>query len=489
MNREINRLLTYALRCNLIKKEDYIFCANMLIDLCGYDEFSVENIEEDNLDVDEILNNIMDILVSEGKLENTVSARDLMDTRIMSYLVDRPSNVINKFNSYDNIKDATNYFYNLSIDSNYIRMNRVKKNINFTTPSNFGDIQISINLSKPEKDPKEIKRAREMQTSEYPKCLLCEENLGFAGNLNRDSRKTLRTIPIVLNDEDYFLQYSPYVYYNEHAIIFNKEHKPMKINKDVLIKLTDFVDKFNHYFIGSNADLPIVGGSILSHDHFQGGNHRFSMDDASSFYTTNIGNVDVELLNWPLSTIRLTSPNKEEVIDLANKIFTTWQNYTNEELDITSHTDNIAHNTITPIVRKEDDNYIINVVLRNNRCNDVYPDGIFHPHVDKHHVKKENIGLIEVMGLAILPPRLEVASKKIKDVIINNQEISEEIKPYTDLINEIKDENNYNEDNCLDLIYQKIGQVFVDALIDCGVFKLDDQGKEAFINFVEGLNE
>lgn len=481
MNHAVNRLLAYGLKNHLIGELDVIYCANQLIDLLGCDEFHYEAIDE-NAPVSEILNTILDLLVDEGKLENTITARDLMDTRIMSFLVDFPSQVVKKFHSFERVTQSTDYFYDLSIKSNYIRMDRVNKNVHFLTPSEFGDIEVSINLSKPEKDPAEIKKALAQKTSAYPKCVLCEENLGFAGNLSRDSRKTIRIIPIQLNGEDYFLQYSPYVYYNEHAIIFNKAHIPMVIDDKVIGKLVDFVEQLPHYFIGSNADLPIVGGSILSHDHFQGGRHVFPMDKAQAFHSLQKGDVHLALLHWPLSTVRLSSKDRHAVVALANQIRAKWTDYSDESVDILSHSNGERHNTITPIVRKVGDEYIVNVVLRNNRTSSAYPDGIFHPHKEKHHVKKENIGLIEVMGLAILPARLVQSAQKIVDVVNDGAAISEDIQMHQAIIDNLKGKTISIEE-----VYQEYGKVFKDGLIDCGVFKLDETGKAAFIRFIESV--
>lgn len=410
MNTKINQLINYGLENQMISLYDVDYSINMLLDLFKLDCFERTTVEK--IDYYLLIEDMLDYAVKVGLIEDNITERDLFDTKIMNCIMPRPSEVVNKFYQiYDEKKQkATQYFYDLSIHSNYIRKARTDKNIKFSHYYKYGDIQISINLSKPEKDPKEIAKAKLAKSTGYPKCLLCKENVGYAGNMNHPARQTHRIIPLDLNGKTYNFQYSPYVYYNEHCIIFNNEHVPMVINRQTFENLFTFIEKFPHYMIGSNADLPIVGGSILTHDHYQGGRHRFPMQDASVIKEIEIKgyeNIKVQMLNWPLSTLRLTADDKEVLVDLSDKILNHWINYDDVSCDILSHTNDVRHNTVTPIARMDNNRYQIDIVLRNNRTNDEHPLGIFHPHAKHHHIKKENIGLIEVMGLAVLPARLK----------------------------------------------------------------------------------
>ena len=392
MNTKINQLINYGLENQMISLYDVDYSINMLLDLFKLDCFERTTVEK--IDYYLLIEDMLDYAVKVGLIEDNITERDLFDTKIMNCIMPRPSEVVNKFYQlYDeNKQKATQYFYDLSIHSNYIRKARTDKNIKFSHYYKYGDIQISINLSKPEKDPKEIAKAKLAKSTGYPKCLLCKENVGYAGNMNHPARQTHRIIPLDLNGKTYNFQYSPYVYYNEHCIIFNNEHVPMVINRQTFENLFTFIEKFPHYMIGSNADLPIVGGSILTHDHYQGGRHRFPMQDASVIKEIEIKgyeNIKVQMLNWPLSTLRLTADDKEVLVDLSDKILNHWINYDDVSCDILSHTNDVRHNTVTPIARMDNNRYQIDIVLRNNRTNDEHPLGIFHPHAKHHHIKKE----------------------------------------------------------------------------------------------------
>ena len=483
MNTQINRLLNFALQNKLVSKEDLDYSANLLIDLFKLDQFNQEIIEEKLLVGDEILDNMLDYAIQQGWIEDNITERDLFDTRIMNCVMPRPSEVIRRFKE-DYKKSplqATKNYYDMSIASNYIRKSRVDKNISWYSDCRYGKIQISINLSKPEKDPKEIAKAKQLTTSQYPKCLLCKENVGFSGDFNKPARQNHRIIPLTLDHQSYYLQYSPYVYYNEHCIVFNENHIPMEINSDTFIRLLDFVEQFPHYFLGSNADLPIVGGSILSHDHFQGGSFHFPIEEAKVIQTypsSTYENVKIELIEWPLSTMRLKGKNKEHLQIVASNILNKWINYSDELVDIMAHT-HTRHNTITPIVRYKNNQFELDLVLRNNRCNEQYPDGIFHPHPHLHHIKKENIGLIEVMGLAILPARLVNELNEVKEYLMHQRPIENSL--HLEWVKEI--ENKFNKQDVDTFLNQEVGNVFVEVLEDAGVFKMDEKGIEAFIRF------
>ena len=425
MNYQINRLINFGVKKNLIDKLDEVYVANLLLEVLGIDEFEKEEVEEELETATEILEKMLDFAVKKGIIEDTIIQRDLFDTKIMNCLVNRPSEIIKTFNEkYKlNKKEATDYFYNLSIASNYIRKDRTDKNIIWKVKTEYGDLDITINLSKPEKDPKDIKKAKEMKSTKYPKCLLCKENEGFMGNINHPARQNHRIIPMEFAEEKWFLQYSPYVYYNEHCIVLNSKHTPMQINRKTFENLIEFVDYIPHYFLGSNADLPIVGGSILSHDHYQGGNYVFAMEKADIEETFNIDcfKSSVSRLKWPMSVIRLKGTDKNDIINLAEYILSSWKNYSDESVDIINKTTE-EHSTITPIARKKGNEYELDLVLRNNRTTREYPMGIFHPHNEVHHIKKENIGLIEVMGLAVLPSRLEEELNYLANLMINKED-------------------------------------------------------------------
>lgn len=483
---EINKLLQYSLNTGLISERDYYYSANKIISLLGLNVFKEITINE-TIDFYEVLNNIIDFAYENQLIDSGIVYRDLFDSKLMDCLMPRPSEVSNKFWSlYEkNPNDATNYYYELAKNSNYIRLDRISKNISWQVDSKYGKIDITINLSKPEKDPKLIAKAKLMEKNYYPKCVLCRENEGFSGHLNHPGRVNHRLIELDLNNKTFYLQYSPYVYYNEHCIVLSKEHIPMKISRDTFANLLAFVEKFPHYFLGSNADLPIVGGSILTHDHYQGGNYEFAMFKQGykeKFTIDNYPNVEAGIVDWPLSVIRLRSENKEELIDLSTEILNLWKNYTDKESNIIAYT-NEPHNTITPIARKVANKFEINLVLRNNLATEEFPEGIFHPHREHHHIKKENIGLIEVMGLAVLPGRLKEEIELIKESILKDKTIAQ-IKHHHEWIKVLKNKySNLNENNLDDTIKLEIGLKFVDILAQCGVFKDVEQFKK-FINSV-----
>lgn len=496
INHEINRLINFAMQQGLITNEDKIYSTNMILGLLNLNDFEETEINENLDNPTPILENILDYAVSIGMIENTVTERDLFDTKVMNCVMPRPSEVILKFNSLykKNPIESTDYYYNLSIASNYIRKERTDKNIVWKTATPYGDLDITINLSKPEKDPKEIAKAKLQKSSSYPKCLLCKENEGFSGNLNHPARQTHRIIPMSFSGREWFLQYSPYTYYNEHCIVLNAEHIPMSISKTTFENLLGFIEILPHYFVGSNADLPIVGGSILSHDHYQGGRYTFAMEKApieKLYEIKGYENITVGRVKWPMSVIRLSSDNKEIILDLADTILSSWRNYSDESVDILSHTGEEPHNTITPIARLRNGKYELDLVLRNNRTSNEHPLGIFHPHNEVHHIKKENIGLIEVMGLAVLPARLKDEFNIIKKYLIdgvkdisNDEIVSKHSSWYNYITNKY---SSITSDNVDKIIQDEVGLKFQEVLSHAGVFKRDIKGLSAFDNFINTL--
>jgi UDPglucose--hexose-1-phosphate uridylyltransferase len=496
---EIERLLQYGVKKKLIDSSDIVYTRNRILEVLDLDDFEFVDVEDENLEFPvEILENILYWANENGKLtDNTVTYRDMLDTEIMGCLMGRPSEIIRNFEEItktQGIEKATENYYNLSKYSNYIRTERIAKNMHWYSPTEYGDLEVTINLSKPEKDPRAIAAAKHIKSSSYPSCLLCKENEGYRGRVNHPARQNHRVIPLTLSKEQWFLQYSPYVYYNEHSIIFLGEHLPMKISKITFERLLEFVDKFPHYFIGSNADLPIVGGSILSHDHFQGGNHTFAMAKApieEKISFKNYPNVEGGLVKWPMSVIRLQSTNRDELVELADMILAKWREYSDESLDIYANTDGEPHNTVTPIARRRGELFELDLVLRNNRTSEEHPLGIFHPHSDVHNIKKENIGLIEVMGLAVLPGRLKeelailgeaILDKNYMEKIKNN----EDIEKHLEWAKKIVEENpNLNKENVGEILKVEVGKVFSRVLEDAGVYKRDENGKEGFRRFVE----
>jgi len=493
INESINQLLQYGINTRLIEQEDKTYIANKIISLLNISEFTEKIVEEAELE--EILSSINDYAVEQGIIEDSVTNRDLFDTKIMGELVKRPSEVIKEFNEFykESPQKATEYFYKSSQDSDYIRRYRIKKDMKWKVDTEYGELDITINLSKPEKDSRAIAAARNVAQTNYPKCMLCIENEGYEGRINHPARQNLRIIPIELNGEKWGMQYSPYVYYNEHCIALKAEHTPMKIDITTLKKLLDFIDIFPHYFMGSNAGLPIVGGSILTHEHFQGGNYTFPMtvaEDDEKFEISGYEDVIVTRLKWPMSVIRLSSTNRDRILKLADHILNVWENYSDESVFIFAETNGEKHNAVTPIARKNGDNYEVDLVLRNNITTEEFPDGVFHPHPELHHIKKENIGLIEVMGLAVLPPRLKTEMQLVKEYILENKDLSknEQIEKHTKWVEEIKQKySDINRDNIDKIIEEEIGIVFMKVLEDAGVFKRDEKGIEAFRKFINTL--
>lgn len=489
INREIRNLVEYATLKGLINKRDKIYCTNRLLEILELDSYS-EPTDKFNeyLKVEDILENIRLWAVENNRVEDDSNdLLDLYDTKIMAQLIKMPSEIEDKFWSlYDTSPAmATDYYYDFAINSNYIREKRIAKDIKWEYKTDYGTLDITINLSKPEKDPRAIAKAKELKSSNYPKCLLCAENEGYTGRLNHPARGNHRVIGIELADEQWYLQYSPYVYYNEHSIIFKENHEPMKITKHTFRRLLEFVNIFPHYFIGSNADLPIVGGSILSHDHYQGGNYTFAMAEAKEENKIVLNNeIEACTLHWPMSVIRIKGKTIEKLTDTAYDIFLKWKDYSDEEVDILSHSNGEEHNTITPICRFRDGLYELDLVLRNNRTTKERPYGIFHPREEFHHIKKENIGLIEVMGLAVLPSRLKTEMELVQEYLLKND--IEGIKNNKDLIKHynwvlsILEKQKISEENVDNIINNEIGEVFLNVLKDAGVFKETYKDKEAF---------
>ena len=504
----ILELTEYGLVTGLITEDDKIYTINRLMELLEIDEMEdrvfeayaarqpmTQQTAEESLE--DILAEMMDYAYEKGIMkENSIVYKDLFDTKIMGILVPRPAEVRARFKDlyeHTSAQAATDYFYKLSCDSNYIRRQRIKKDRKWTTETEFGTLDITINLSKPEKDPKAIAAAKNAKQSAYPKCQLCKENEGYAGRVNHPARQNHRIIPVTINHSDWYFQYSPYVYYNEHCIVFNSLHTPMKIERATFGKLLDFVTQFPHYFVGSNADLPIVGGSILSHDHFQGGHYTFAMAKAPIEKTLTFkGFEDVKagIVKWPMSVIRISSADKDRLIELADRILKAWRGYTDEDAFIFAETDGEPHNTITPIARKRGEDYELDLVLRNNITTEEHPLGVYHPHAKLHHIKKENIGLIEVMGLAVLPARLKDEMAALSKAILEKKEIREDevLAKHADWVEEFLPKYDHiDETNIMDILHEEIGLVFNEVLKDAGVYKCTEEGRKAFMRFIDAV--
>ena len=489
----IEKLVNYAISKGLIEECDRVWAENALLSALRLDSFTrPENVEDAALE--SILAELIACGVENGLLDDSITEKDLFDSRLMGLLTPRPSDVIGKFrNLYaEDPKKATDYYYDLSRATDYIRTYRVVKDLKWKSETEYGELDITVNLSKPEKDPKAIAAAGKAKASGYPKCLLCREAEGYAGRVDYPGRANHRLIPLKLNGENFFLQYSPYVYYNEHCIVLNSRHVPMKINKAAFCKLLDFVDLFPHYFLGSNADLPIVGGSILSHDHFQGGHYTFAMAKAEIEHELSFpGFEDVKagIVKWPMSVIRLRCADKRRVAELADKILTAWRGYSDPSVTIFAETDGEPHNTITPIARRRDGDFEMDLVLRNNLTTEEYPLGLFHPHQELHHIKKENIGLIEVMGLAVLPARLKAELRELENLIIEGGDIaaSETCAKHAPWVEELKTRYTFTPENTESILRQEVGVVFMKVLEHAGVFKRDEQGRAAFLRFAESV--
>ena len=492
VSQNVKQLLAYAELHGLLSGMDIILAENLILDLLQIKTPWDNGETTPQTDIDAILAPILDYALEQGLIsQDTVTARDIFEGRIFTFLTPRQREIETDFKDIqknEGIEKATDYFYSLSKATNYIKTNRIKKDVYWKHQSPYVDMEITINLSKPEKDPKDIAAAKDAPTG-YPKCLLCIENVGYPGHMAHPPRQNHRILPITLGGEQWYFQYSPYSYYNEHCIPLNAQHRPIQISEATFVKLFDFLEIMPHYFVGSNADLPISGGSILSHDHFQGGRHKFPIDFAKVEKTFKIGEVHAHILAWPMSVLRLVG-DKDEILKTASKILAEWRNYSNESIEILSHTNNTPHNTITPIARVNQGQYELDLVLRNNRTNDKHPLGIFHPHNEVHHIKKENIGLIEVMGLAILPGRLKGEIEDIKEILRGRREITASLDQHKDWIRELKasDKSIVSQQNAEssinDLIKHSIGNKFVEVLRHAGVFKEDMEGREAFTKFV-----
>ncbi len=502
INMTIAALAEYAVQNGLIKEEERIYSINLLLELLKLSEYTEpedqEEVKEKAKDLETLLKEVCDYAFENGLMEgDSVVYRDLFDTNVMNCFVPRPSEVIRTFyEKYESSpKEATDYFYKLSIASNYIRDYRIKKDIKWVTKTEYGDIDITINLSKPEKDPKAIAAAGRAKQSGYPKCQLCIENEGYAGRLDHPARANHRIIPVTICNEQWGFQYSPYVYYNEHCILLNSKHVPMVINKSAFEKLFDFLRQFPHYIIISNADLPIVGGSILSHEHFQGGNYEFPLARAKeerSFSVKGFEDVETSVVHWALSVIRIRSKKPQRLVELADYILSEWRGYTDEEAFIFAYTDGVPHNTITPIARRRGEFYELDLTLRNNITTEERPLGVYHPRNEYHHIKKENIGGIEVMGLAILPSRLKDELSKLRTYILKGMDIrkDESIEKHADWVDEFlpEYEGRINEDTIDQILKDEVGKVFKGVLEDAGVFKNDPRGREYFKRFTDSLS-
>lgn len=494
LSENIKKLVQYGINSGLMPECERVYATNLLLECFKEDEYEDVDCDLSNIELEEVLKALLDEAVSRGIIEDSIVYRDLFDTKLMNCLTPRPAEVQRVFKEKYEVspETATDYFYNLSRSSDYIRTYRVKKDLKWTTETDYGTLDITINLSKPEKDPKAIAAAKNAPQSAYPKCLLCVENEGYAGRVNHPARENHRIIPIRINDSDWGFQYSPYVYYNEHCIVFNGQHTPMKIEKATFIKLFDFVKAFPHYFLGSNADLPIVGGSILSHDHFQGGHYTFAMEKApiiENFTVKGYEDVTCGIVKWPLSVIRLQCKDEKRIIDLADHILGAWRGYTDEAAFIFAETDGEPHNTITPIARKRGDLFELDLALRNNITTEEHPLGVYHPHEKLHHIKKENIGLIEVMGLAVLPSRLKGELEDLAEAIVAGKDLraDETLAKHADWVDEFKGNYTITRDNVDEILRQEVGKVFCQVLEDAGVYKCNAEGLEAFRRFVNSL--
>ena len=488
----VSKLATYALRTGLIEDSEYTWAVNTILDVLKIDRYTDPGQDWGEIDLAAVLNELLDDAHARGVLaENSVVYRDLFDTELMGRLTPRPAQVISRFQSLyaEDPQKATDWYYKFSQDTNYIRRDRIAKDIQWKAPTGYGELDITINLSKPEKDPKAIAAARNLPASNYPQCLLCASNEGYAGRVNHPARQNHRIIPISIHGAPWFLQYSPYVYYNEHCICLNREHVPMKIDRACFGKLLDFVRQFPHYFVGSNADLPIVGGSILAHDHFQGGRYTFAMEKApveTPFTFPGFEDVEAGIVKWPMSVIRLDCADPERLIELADRILTAWRGYTDEAATIFAETDGVPHNTITPIARMRDGRFELDLVLRNNLTTPEHPLGLYHPHAELHHIKKENIGLIEVMGLAVLPARLKDELAAVADALVSGADLraDERTEKHAAWAEGFRDRYTITADNALEIVRKETGLVFAQVLEHAGVYKRTAEGQEAFLRFL-----
>ena len=489
----IKDLVGYAVRTGLIEESDRTWAVNALLEAMRLDSWE-EPQETQERPLEDILRVLLDDAAARGLIRDDVTSRDLFDTALMGRLTPRPSQVIQAFfQRYQaSPKEATDWLYRFSQDTDYIRRYRIARDVKWQAATAYGELDITINLSKPEKDPRAIAAAKAAPQSGYPKCLLCKENEGYAGRLNHPARQNHRVIPVTINGEDWFLQYSPYVYYNEHCIVFNGRHTPMKIEKATFRKLLDFVKQFPHYFVGSNADLPIVGGSILSHDHFQGGRYTFAMERAPIEQTVafrDFPDVEAGIVKWPMSVIRLRCAVDRRLVELADRILAAWRGYTDEAAFIFAKTDGEMHNTITPIARMREGQFELDLVLRNNITTEEDPLGVYHPHQELHHIKKENIGLIEVMGLAVLPARLKDELHGMAQALVRGDDLrqDETLRKHADWADELKTRYTFTADNAEELLRREVGAVFAAVLEHAGVYKCTPEGREAFLRFIHSV--
>ena len=491
----VSKLAAYALRTGLIAECEYTWAVNTILDALKLDSYTDPGKDWGEIDLAAVLDELLDDAYARGVLtENSVVYRDLFDTELMGRLTPRPAQVIEKFQALyrESPRAATDWYYQFSQDTNYIRRDRIARDMQWKAETEYGEMDITINLSKPEKDPKAIAAARDLPASNYPRCQLCAENEGYAGRVNHPARQNHRIVPITINGSPWFLQYSPYVYYNEHCICLNSVHTPMKIDRACFGKLLDFVRQFPHYFVGSNADLPIVGGSILAHDHFQGGHYTFAMERApveTPFTFPGYEDVQAGIVKWPMSVVRISCEDSSRLVDLADRILTAWRGYTDESAVIYAETDGTPHNTITPIARMRDGKYELDLVLRNNLTTPEHPLGLYHPHAGLHHIKKENIGLIEVMGLAVLPARLKEELSAVADALAAGADLrsSELTAKHAGWAEGFAPKYTITADNALDIVQRETGLVFAQVLEHAGVYKRDEAGKAAFLRFLNTI--
>ncbi len=489
----ISKLVTYALRTGLIEESEKIWAVNALLEELKLDSYTDPGDTWGDIDLASTLDELTHDAFERGVIAgDSTDYRDLLDTGLMGRLTPRPAQVIGRFRELygESPRAATDWYYKFSQDTNYIRRDRIAKDMKWTVDTEYGTLDITVNLSKPEKDPKAIAAARNMPAAAYPRCQLCAENEGYAGRLNHPARQNHRTVPITINGSPWFLQYSPYVYYNEHCICFNREHVPMRIDRACFEKLLDFVGQFPHYFVGSNADLPIVGGSILAHDHFQGGHYEFAMERAeveTPYVFRGFEDVTAGIVRWPLSVVRLRSAKPERLVELADRILTDWRGYTDGSVSVYAETDGEPHNTITPIARRRGTDFELDLVLRNNLTTPEHPLGLYHPHAEIHHIKKENIGLIEVMGLAVLPARLKPELAAVAEALAADADLraNELTAKHADWAEELKTRYKFTADNALDIVKTEAGKVFARGLEHAGVYKRTPEGRAAFIRFLD----
>ena len=491
VNTYISALIQYGLCKKLFEPCDKTYMANRILDVLQLNEFQMEEVRP--LPLEEILRGLLDDAVSRGVCGDDITSRDLLDTKLMGALTPAPREVRKTFADLyvQSPQAATDWFYRFSQDTDYIRRYRIQKDMRWMTVTDYGTLDVTVNLSKPEKDPKAIAAAKNTPPSGYPKCQLCAENEGYAGRMNHPARQNHRIIPLTIADADWYLQYSPYVYYPEHCIVFNSQHVPMVIDRDAFRKLLDFVTLFPHYFVGSNADLPIVGGSILSHEHFQGGHYCFPMERAAvekKLCFDGFEDVKAGIVKWPMSVIRLRCTEKERLVELANKILTCWRGYTDKSAFIFAKTGDTPHNTITPIARRRGEDYELDLVLRNNITTEEHPLGVYHPHAELHHIKKENIGLIEVMGLAVLPARLKQELAALEEVILNGDELTGELEKHAQWVAELKEMHTFTAENVANILKIEVGKVYAQVLEHAGVYKRDEEGQTAFARFIDYVN-